>query len=143
MKVREYRLKSRPDSIEVTDMLFDTTDFLYYALTGDYNLESTAIEGQQTIAVALQVLRYLNLDSRQMVRTSQLIGGTDVGKDLIWMGIARAKAVAAPMEYGNMDGEVVQRVNELIDDVLPDAREKYMRFEPPDQYNLGVDILDG
>lgn len=140
--MKEYRLKSRPDSIKVTDLLFESTDYLYYYLTGDYNVESTTNEGQQTIATALLMLRYINLNSPQMVRTSQLIGGTDVGKDLIWLGIARAKAVVAPEEYGNMDGEVVQRVNELIDDVLPEAREKYMRFEQPDQCNLGVDILD-
>ncbi|MEA3343810.1 MAG: hypothetical protein U9Q92_06620 [archaeon] len=141
--MKEYRLKSRPEvSLEVTDLLFGNTDSLYYYLTGDYNVESTTSGGQQTIDTALLMLGYINLDSPQMVRTSQLIGGTDVGKDLIWMGIARAKAVGSPKSYGIMDDKVVQRLNGLIDDVLPEAREKYMHFEQPDQYNLGVDILD-
>ncbi len=142
--MKEYRLKSRPEvSVVVTDLLFYSADYLYYALTGDYNAGYSTEDGHLPLLKAARLLKYVNLDSSQMMRTGIQMRSTDVGKDLIWLGIARARRVR-DKEYGVVGDGLVQRLDGLIDDILPEAREEYIRIchEGLKQQNLGVDILD-
>ena len=129
VQLMDYQFKSDPSkSVKVPDQIFREAADLYFLITGrDQHLAHPSFKYESKSA-AMMVLDALGL-SHQLVATSMMINDIPAGQDVIWLGIARAKAVYKRMHVSSgisrkLDG-VIEDLSRAIEQVAPEAKKCY------------------
>ena len=126
---RDFKLKSREQTISIPEQIFKETGSLFYLLTGDEKENSGGYHEHASPDAAMIVLKALNLSSR-LVATNIMIGYTPIGRDVIWLAIARAKAAwKIDHEDASVPREdcenLITKLNEVLYELAPEAKKEY------------------
>lgn len=136
MRHKEYKLKSNPGTVvSVSERLYQSAYELYFGLFGNHEGALTDGRERMPIDITLMLLNALDLNGTQVINTVRFIGDKDIGKDILWVGVARAKNAKFPSAY-----KTETDLTEIMKLLLPEARAEYDRLHNDALYTHSDDL---